>query len=97
MDSVEIKVSDAFALKESFNIVLEVTNQNLTTKQVENINSFQEKINSNSTEINLPLNIKEDLILCIGLFTSSHTWVWLRENFRDSIEELSFVLKQLNK
>ncbi|WP_404347879.1 hypothetical protein LG311_19020 [Sutcliffiella horikoshii] len=93
MIQLELKVKDVYALKESLKVAHEVTYSDLSFFQNEAIRSFTKNITSDSPIVLIYPNLKEDLIICLNIFKTSRTWHWLKEDFKNAVNDFIYILK----
>lgn len=93
MIQLELKVKDVYALKESLKVAHEVTYSDLSYFQNEAIKSFTKNITSDNPIVLLYPGLKEDLIICLNIFKTSRTWHWLKEDFKNAVNDFIYILK----
>ncbi|WP_342515532.1 hypothetical protein [Sutcliffiella sp. FSL R7-0096] len=94
MMQLELKVRDVYALKESLKVAHEVTYSDLSFFQNQAIRSFTKNISSDNIKMKLSPSLRKDLILCLNIFKSSRTWHWLKEDFKNAVDDFIYILNK---
>ena len=97
--NIKIQISNPIATKDALKIAIEATYGDLSTYQVENLKAFIHQLPNTFQLLTISLTTDTliDLMMCMRYFKQTHTYTWLRGDFKKHLDELETDLVTASK
>ncbi|MBP1932160.1 hypothetical protein [Ammoniphilus resinae] len=97
--SIKIQISNPIATKDALKISIEATYGDLSTYQMENLKAFILQLPNTFQLLTISLTTDTliDLMMCMRYLKQTHTYTWLRGDFKRLLDELEIDLVTASK